>query len=157
RYEESARCPVHQNNEPKTPDCTARQHRNVATQCQGGVATGERISLNPRISVASLWLLHLFERKSATACSHGISFRSGAFRSLSCLGNHHDVQPRRCQPTTPASIGNLLFLILLPWTSVWNIEGLTNQKHFNSSHQSAYVLAQSAQPFHVTDQWTVDI
>uniref|UniRef100_A0A453SB60 Uncharacterized protein n=1 Tax=Aegilops tauschii subsp. strangulata TaxID=200361 RepID=A0A453SB60_AEGTS len=108
-------------------------------------------------SVASLWLLHLFERKSATACSHGISFRSGAFRSLSCLGNHHDVQPRRCQPTTPASIGNLLFLILLPWTSVWNIEGLTNQKHFNSSHQSAYVLAQSAQPFHVTDQWTVDI
>ncbi|XBI11235.1 hypothetical protein VPH35_138332 [Triticum aestivum] len=58
-------------------------------------------------SVASLWLLHLFERKSATACSHGISFRSGAFRSLSCLGNHHDVQPQRCQPTTPASIGNL--------------------------------------------------
>ncbi|XBH71999.1 hypothetical protein VPH35_099388 [Triticum aestivum] len=58
-------------------------------------------------SVASHFLLHLFEHKSATTCSHGISFRFVAFRSLSCLGNHHDVQPRRCQPTTPASIGNL--------------------------------------------------
>ena len=68
----------------------------------------------------------------------------------------HLVHVHACK-TTNSWASYLMFLIVLPWTSVWNIDGLTNQKHFNPSHQSAYVLAQSAQPFQVTDQWMVDI